>query len=152
MTGPVEAGPSPRGHRERGEETADVARFGRFGYLGHMGKDYVARLRAQLGSVTTVAASEAKNQFGQVLDLALRGGAVVITKHDTPRAIMMSIEEFEAMTMPRHKLDALTAEFETMYARMQEPAARAAVGKLLDATPAELGAAAVAGARRKKKR
>ena len=115
-----------------------------------MSNDYVAKLRAQLGSVTTVAASEAKNQFGQVLDSALRGGAVVITKHDTPRAILMSIEEFEAMTMPRQKLDALTAQYDTMFARMQEPGAAEATKKLFKATPAELGAAAVA-ARRKKR-
>ena len=37
---------------------------------------------------TTVAASEAKNKFGQVLDSALRDGAVVITKHDTPKAVL----------------------------------------------------------------
>ncbi len=115
-----------------------------------MGDDYVKRLRAQVGSVTTVAASDAKNQFGQVLDSALRGGAVVITKHDTPKAILMSIEEFEAMTMPRQKLDALTNEFDAMYARMQTPEARAATTKLFAATPAALGAAAVKATRRKR--
>ena len=104
--------------------------------------DYVAKLRAQLGAVTTVAASDAKNQFGQVLDSALSGNAVVITKHDTPKAILLSIEEFEAMTTPRHKLDALTAEFDALYARMQQPAARGAVDKLIAASPAKLGAAA----------
>src|SRR5262245_34316818 len=95
--------------------------------------DYVAKLRAQLGAVTTVAASDAKNQFGQVLDAALSGNAVVITKHDTPKAILLSIEEFEAMTTPRHKLDALTADFDALYARMQQPAARGAVDKLFAA-------------------
>jgi antitoxin Phd len=101
--------------------------------------DYVSKLRAQLGSVTTVAASDAKNQFGQVLDSALSGSAVVITKHDVPKAILISIEEFEAMTTPRHKLDALTAEFDAMYMRMQQPPARRAVDKLLATTPAKLG-------------
>ncbi len=115
-----------------------------------MRDDSVKRLRASLRSVTTVAASDAKNQFGQVLDSALRGGAVVITKHDTPKAILMSIEEFEAMTMPRQRLDALTTEFDTMYARMQTPEARAATTKLFAATPAALGAAAVKAARRKR--
>src|SRR4029077_13622075 len=86
------------------------------------------------------------------LDSALRGGAVVITKHDTPKAILMSIEEFEAMTMPRQKLAALTGEFDAMYARMQTPTARAAVDKLFAAPPAELGAAAVKAARRKRER
>ncbi len=115
-----------------------------------MDDDYVKRLRAQVGTVTTVTASDAKNQFGQVLDSALRGGAVVITKHDTPKAILISIEEFEAMTMPRQKLDALTNEFDAMYARMQMPEARAATTKLFAATPAALGAAAVKAARRKR--
>ncbi len=116
-----------------------------------MSNDTVAKLRAQLGSVTTVAASEAKNQFGQVLDSALRGGAVVITKHDTPRAILMSIEEFEAMTMPRQKLDALTSEFEAMYARMQEPGAADAMLRAFNATPKELGDAAVKAARKRRR-
>ena len=45
-----------------------------------MSNDVLSKLR-----YATVAASEAKNQFGQVLETALRDGAVVITKHDTPK-------------------------------------------------------------------
>lgn len=115
-----------------------------------MSDDYLTRLRAQLGAVTTVAASAAKNQFGQVLDSALRDGAVVITKHDTPRAILMSIEEFEAMTMPRTKLQALSHTYDAMLAEMQAPKARAAVDKAFNATPKQLGAAAVSSARKRR--
>ena len=86
-----------------------------------MGIDYAKRLREQLGSLTTMRASEAKNQFGQALDSALSGRAVLITKHDTPKAILISIEEFEAMTMRQRKLNALSAEFDAMYERMQTP-------------------------------
>jgi prevent-host-death family protein len=114
-----------------------------------MSDESLRRLRAQLGPVTTVAASDAKNQFGQVLDSALRDGAVVITKHDSPKAILISIDEFDAITQPRTKLDSLSAKFDEMVAAMQRPAAKNAVDKLLDATPKELGAAAVKAARRK---
>lgn len=121
--------------------------------MADMGDDYIKRLRAQLGSLTTMRASEAKNQFGQALDSALSGRAVVITKHDTPKAILMSLEEFEAMTMRQRKLDTLSAEFDAMYQRMQTPESKAGVDKFLAATPKDLGAAAAEAAkatRRKK--
>ncbi len=62
-----------------------------------MTQDYRARLRTQLATASRVTASEAKNQFGRVLEIALSDGAVVITKHDEPKAILLSIKEYEAM-------------------------------------------------------
>jgi len=111
-------------------------------------EDALRRLRSQL-TVTTVAASDAKNQFGQVLESALRGGAVVITKHETPKAVLLSIEELERLTQPRAQLDALAGKLDAMVAAMQKPGARAAVDKLFAATPKQLGAAAVRAARKR---
>ena len=45
-----------------------------------------------------VTASRLKNEFGTVFEQAAVGGAVVITKHDTPRAVLLSYAEFEALT------------------------------------------------------
>jgi antitoxin (DNA-binding transcriptional repressor) of toxin-antitoxin stability system len=60
----------------------------------------------------------------------MQGGRVVITKHDSPKAVLISIEEFNALTRAnRARLDTLSGEFDALPARMQTPAAR--VGKSL---------------------
>ena len=110
--------------------------------------DHMARLRRQLGDVTAVSASEAKNSFGQILDSAIRDGAVVITKHDTPRAILMSVEEYEAIGRAK-RLDTLTADFDAAFARMQKLGVGAKMKAAFDASPRDLGAAAVKAARKK---
>ena len=93
----------------------------------------------------SVTATEAKAEFGRVLDLAIQGGAVVITKHETPKAVLISVDEFNALAQERSAtLDTLTAEFDAMLARMQTPAARAAMEAAFDASPERLGKAAVA--------
>jgi prevent-host-death family protein len=117
-----------------------------------MADDLMTRLARELGEVKRVAASEAKNQFGQVLETALRSGPVVITKHDAPKAILMSIEEFEARTAMRDKLHTLTQRYDDTYARMQRPEARSAMAATFDATPRQLGAAAVASAKKRAKK
>jgi len=108
-----------------------------------MANDALSKLR-----YTTVTASEAKNQFGQVLESALRDGAVVITKHDTPRAILLSIEEFEALSA-RSRLDALTKQFDAKYVQMQKPGFAKALGGAFAASPKQLGAAAAKVGRRR---
>src|SRR5260370_41572534 len=45
-----------------------------------------------------VSATVAKNEFGRVLDMALRGGRVVITKHNAPTAVGLSADADEAPT------------------------------------------------------
>lgn len=100
---------------------------------------------------TTVAASEAKNKFGQVLDSALRDGAVVITKHDTPKAVLISIEELEAVAA-RGRLDTLAREFDAQYLRMQDPGFAKAMGNAFAAGPKQLGATAAKAAKAHRKR
>lgn len=108
-----------------------------------MANDVLSKLR-----YTTVAASEAKNQFGQVLESALRDGAVVITKHDTPKAVLLSIEELEALAA-RSRLDSLTNEFDAKYVRMQKPGFAKVMDSAFAASPKQLGAAAVKASRKK---
>jgi prevent-host-death family protein len=94
----------------------------------------------------SVAATDAKNEFGAILDTAVQDGAVVITKHDTPKAVLVSVDRADAM-LSKHEpdLQALSREFDDLVARMQTPKARAAARGLLSATPQELGDAALAG-------
>jgi len=100
----------------------------------------------------TVTASEAKGSFGAVLDRVVTRGAIAITKHDQIRAVILPIEQYEALLAQRkNPLAELEGEFEGLIARMQTPKARAAGRALFDATPERLGRAAVARARRLKR-
>lgn len=99
---------------------------------------------------TSVTATDAKNEFGQVLEAALRDGAVVITKHDAPRAVVLSWEEYNALVgggSPDPDLEALTREFDRLYADMQSPRAEKAMDALFTASPEDLGKAAARTAR-----
>ena len=110
--------------------------------------------RNRLGNLTdvpAVAASEVKNRFGAILDQASQGGAVAITKHDATKAVLISLEEFQALVAGRDaSLTALGAEFDDLLAKMQTPAARKGIRAAFAATPEELGKAAVKAARRKR--
>jgi antitoxin Phd len=101
-------------------------------------------------ALSSFNASEAKNSFGRVLETALRDGAAVIKKHDEPRAVLLSWEEFNALAGTRRaQMDALTAEFDGLLARLQTPAARKAMKAAFGAGPAQLGKAAVKAARKR---
>ena len=103
--------------------------------------------RGQLIDLPAIAATKAKNEFGAVLEQAVTEGAVAITRHDTPKAVLMSYVEFSSLVNARTRsLDDLTAEFDDLLARMQKPAARKGVGLAFHASPTELGRAAVAAA------
>jgi prevent-host-death family protein len=106
--------------------------------------------RGEEVEVSTFGATEAKNEFGRVLQEAANQGIVVITRHDQPEAIVLSIDEFKELAGARErKLEALGAEFDALLARMQAPAARAGVKAAFDATPARMGEAAVQAARKR---
>ena len=100
-----------------------------------------------LKGLPTVTATALKNNFGKVMGDALRGG-VTIMRHNRPQFVLLSVEQFADLQLARSApLEALTAEFDTMVAGMQKPAARRGVAKLFKASPADLGRAAVKGAR-----
>jgi antitoxin Phd len=117
-------------------------------------KDRAARRTATRAMQRTapgaVRATDAKNQFGRLLDKALRGERVVITKHEAPAAVLMSFDEFRMLVMDAGPdLDALSEEFDEMLERMQAPGARKASDALLRASPETLGRGAVTTARKK---
>lgn len=101
----------------------------------------------------TVSATEAKTRFGPLLDAAMRGESVVITRHNAPKAVLISMAEYQALG-GRRPLDlaALTAEFDAQFAAMQTPARRRAMTAAFNASPEALATAAVEGARRRGKR
>lgn len=106
--------------------------------------------RGQVVEVDSYTATAAKNSFGAVMDKALARGIVAITRRDKTRAVVLSLEEYEAMLarLP-DELEALRGEFDSLVGRLQKPKARAAGRALFKATPGALGKAAVAGARKR---
>ena len=87
--------------------------------------DMKVRAKSRHAAMTTVTATEAKTRFGPLLETAIRGGSVVITKHDAPKAVLLSIAEFEALGGSwQPDLNALSAEFDSLAARLQAPGRR----------------------------
>jgi antitoxin Phd len=102
------------------------------------------------GEPPRFTATQAKNEFGRLLEMALHGGAVVITKHDSPKAILISLDEFNKLThAAEFTLNALSGEFDAMLDRMQSPKSRSAMETAFSSSPKELGKAAVSAARKR---
>jgi len=98
----------------------------------------------------SVSATIAKNEFANILEKAMLGRTVVITKHATPKAVLISMDEFRALSgAPGTALDTLSVDFDRLLARMQRPGARAALQAAFDARPKRLGRAARAAARKR---
>lgn len=107
--------------------------------------------QGELVDLPTVTASRLKNEFGAIFELAALGGAIVITKHDQPKAVLLSYVEFETLAKLRSPvLDDLSAQFDGLLARMQTPKARKGMAGAFNASPARLGRAAVKAAIKKR--
>lgn len=100
----------------------------------------------------TITATELKNATADVFDQVAARRAVAITRHDKPRAILLSLEQYQALIGDQPDwLEALHAEYRGMLDQMQGPEQRAGAEKLFSATTEELGEAALWGARQKKR-
>lgn len=97
----------------------------------------------ELVDIPSIASTEVKNAFGTMLDRVVVG-PLAITRHDAPRAVLVSYEEFQSLARSRMSaLDALDAEFDGLLARMQSEKAKKGMAAAFDATPAALGRIAV---------
>jgi antitoxin Phd len=109
----------------------------------------MAPIKTAAARVTSMTATAAKNEFGRALDAVLQGGAVVITRHDAPKAVLISFQEYNALKEAGGaQLDRLTGEFDAMLEGMQRPASRAAMKAAFGASPKQLGRAAAAARKR----
>ena len=98
---------------------------------------------------TSFTATEVKNEFGRILEKAIRGEPVLITKHASPKAVLISLDQFNALkNAPEFKLDTLSGEFNALLARMQSSRARTAMKAAFSSSPQQLGKAAVLAARK----
>lgn len=89
-------------------------------------------------------ATRAKSSFSQLLQDVERGARVVVTKHDSPSAVVVSYEDYQALQAQTERaLDRMRARFGTLVAEMQTPAFERGVDALFSSSPDELGQAAV---------
>ena len=99
----------------------------------------------RLAEMPTISATELKNATADVFEQVGARRAVAITRHDKPRAVLLSVEQYEALTGEKNPdwLEKLHEEYRGLLDRMQGPEQRAAAEKLFKATPEELGEAAL---------
>jgi antitoxin Phd len=110
----------------------------------------MASAKGAAARVTSMTATDAKNEFGRAMDMVLQGETVVITRHDAPKAVLISFQEYNALkSAGAAQLDQLTNEFDAMLAGMQRPASRAGMKAAFGASPKQLGRAAAAAARKR---
>lgn len=100
--------------------------------------------------LVAVSATEARNEFATFLEKAIARAVVVIHKQDTPKAVLLSLEALRSL-LSRPVLNTLTAEWDALLAKMQTPKARAGMMAAWNATPEEIGRAAVRAARAQKR-
>ena len=105
---------------------------------------------AERSQTVSIPATDAKNEFGRMLEKAIQGATVVITRHDVPKAVLVSVDQFNHLSRePQLELETLTREFDSLLARMQTRAARGAMQSAFEASPRQLGRAAVTAARKR---
>jgi PHD/YefM family antitoxin component YafN of YafNO toxin-antitoxin module len=101
----------------------------------------VERLTRELPSFS---ATKLASGMQAVASTVMSRGAVVITRHERPSMVLMSVERYLEMEHAAEpNLEALTQQFDDMFARMQGEAAAQAMADAFAMDPAELGEAAV---------
>ncbi len=78
--------------------------------------------RAAVSGLSPYSSTALATSVGAVTREVLQRGAVVITKHDEPVMVLMSIERYvELERAGTPDLELLTERFDDLYARMQVP-------------------------------
>ncbi len=104
----------------------------------------------RISEMPVISATELKNATADVFEQVAARRAVAITRHDKPRAVLLSVEQYEALAGQRPDwLEDLYKKYLGVLESMQGPAQRAAAAKLFSATPEELADAAVWAAQQK---
>jgi len=102
-----------------------------------------------MADAVRTSATEFKQHVGKYLDLARRG-RVLIERQGRPAAVLLSVEEYEALNPAASRvIDLLREEFDELVGRMQRPEFHQAMEQAFAASPAELGAAHRRGMKRR---
>lgn len=108
----------------------------------------VRNRRGEMVDAPQFTASEAKHNFGQLLDTALRAGPVAITKQRKPTAMLISLDDYKVLTQVEERtLAVLSVEFDRRFEMMQAPGAATAMQRAFDTPERRLGALAAASLR-----
>jgi prevent-host-death family protein len=96
-------------------------------------------------SERSIAATDAKNRFGEMLK-AVEAGPVFIEKRGRYQAVMLAVDDYQSLlarnrTPDEARLDALRKEFDKLYASMQSRRSRRATDRLLAASDEEINRA-----------
>lgn len=95
-------------------------------------------------SLPSVSTTELVGAIQKVTGAVLSGGAVVVTRHDEPAMVLLSVDRYLQLTRAAEPdLRALTRQFDELVARMQGPEAERNMAEAFAMTPEQLGAAAV---------
>jgi prevent-host-death family protein len=109
--------------------------------------------QGELVDLARVPATRFKNEFAAMFEQAALGKPVAITKHDTPKAVLISYEEFQALMRARASgLGELEAQFDSLLEAMQTPKAKAGMSAAFDAPAAKIGRVAMKAARKRPRR
>jgi PHD/YefM family antitoxin component YafN of YafNO toxin-antitoxin module len=96
-----------------------------------------------------VSATKLVAGMQKVTSAVMAHGAVLVTRHDEPSMVLMSIDRYLALEQAAEPdLEVLTRQFDAMFERMQGDAAAQAMTDAFAMSPAELGQAAVRAAGR----
>lgn len=97
---------------------------------------------------SSVSATALANGMQKVSNDVMAKGTIVITRHDKPAMVLLSVERYLKLEQAAEPhLDALTRQFDEMLARMQGAEAAQAMDDAFAMSPQELGKAAVRAAR-----
>ncbi len=100
--------------------------------------------KGEMVEVEAVPATRLKNEPATIIDAVAAGKAVAITRHNTPRAVIIAYEDFRQLALAREpSLGALTAEFDRILDGMQAPKSKKALAAAFESTPEQLGRSAV---------
>lgn len=106
------------------------------------------RLSRLTRSMPSVSATHLVAGMQKVTSTVMAQGAVVITRHDEPAMVLMSVDRYLKLEQAAEpNLDALTRQFDDMFAAMQGDRAAAAMADAFAMTPQQLGRAALRAAR-----
>jgi prevent-host-death family protein len=97
----------------------------------------------------TIPSTEAQNEFGRILDQAAADQDIAITRHNVVRAVLVSAARYRQLVAHEaSELEVLDSRFEELYTSMQTARVGEATARAVNASPEEMGRAAVAAARR----
>jgi prevent-host-death family protein len=130
--------------------------FNYFDYILAMSTTYrnIPEPAMRLAEMPTISATELKNATADVFEKVATHRAVAITRHDKPRAVLLSVAHYQALAGQENPewLEKLHEEYRGLLDSMQGPEQRAAAERAFNATPEELGEAAVWWAAEQKKK